>query len=128
MEPVSVCPECGAALSPNAPLGLCPWCLIHRGLEDETGTRIGPASADGDVLATLAATFGPIRRVLLRDTDPETGPGPLVRPSSPEMPTPDDRHGRYQLLGEIARGGIGAVLKGTSGGLAKSSGPRWKSS
>jgi serine/threonine-protein kinase len=63
-------------------------------------------------MATLAASFGPIRPVMLRDTDPETAPGPLVRPSSAEMPAPDVRHGRYQFLGEIARGGMGAVLKG----------------
>ena len=69
MEPASVCPECGATLPPNAPHGLCPRCLIHRGLEDETVSRIGPAPVDGGVLASLAATVGPIRRVLLRDTD-----------------------------------------------------------
>jgi serine/threonine-protein kinase len=74
---------------------------------------------DGGVLATLAATVGPIRRILLRDTDPETDPGPLVRPSSSEMPTPEDRHGRYQLLGEIARGGMGAVLKGRDTDLGR---------
>jgi serine/threonine-protein kinase len=86
--------------------------LVRRGLEDDTGTTVSPASVDAGVLATLSATFGPIRPVMLRDTDPETAPGPLVRPSSSEMPAPDDRQGRYQFLGEIARGGMGAVLKG----------------
>jgi serine/threonine-protein kinase len=92
---------------------------MHRGLEDETGTRIKPAPGDGGVLASLVATIGPIRRILLRDTDHETAPGPLVRPSSSEMPTPDDRHGRYQLVGEIARGGMGAVLKGRDTDLGR---------
>jgi serine/threonine-protein kinase len=86
--------------------------LIRRGLEDDMGTRVSPAPVDAGVLASLAASVGPIRPVMLRDTDPETAPGPLVRPSTAEMPAPDDRHGRYQLLGEIARGGMGAILKG----------------
>jgi serine/threonine-protein kinase len=86
--------------------------LIRRGLDDDTGTKLSPATVDAGVLATLAASFGPIRPIMLRDTDPETAPGPLVRPSSAEMPAADDRHGRYQLLGEIARGGMGAILKG----------------
>src|SRR5262249_51858562 len=32
--------------------------------------------------------------------------------SSPEMPAPADRSARLQLLGEIAHGGMGGVLKG----------------
>jgi serine/threonine protein kinase len=35
------------------------------------------------------------------------------------MPTPADRHGRYQLLSEIARGGMGAVLKGRDTDLGR---------
>ena len=85
MEPASVCPDCGATLPLNSPHGLCPRCLIHRGLENDTELRIGPAPADGGVLATLAASVGRIRRVLLRDTDPETGSAPMVRPSSSEI-------------------------------------------
>ena len=50
--------------------------------------------------------------VLLRDTETETGPGPIVKPSSPEMPAPGERPERYQLFGEIARGGMGAILRG----------------
>src|SRR2546422_365668 len=35
---------------------------------------------------------------------------PVVQPASPEMPrTASDR---YQLLGEVARGGMGVILKG----------------
>src|SRR4029079_19216851 len=40
----------------------------------------------------------------------------LTRPASPEMP---DAPGRYQLFGEIARGGMGAVLKGRDTDLGR---------
>ena len=65
-------------------------------------------------LGVLAATLGPVPRVLLRDTDPVTGPGRMVRPGSAEMPAPGTRSSadRLQLLGEVARGGMGAILKG----------------
>src|SRR5262249_41476476 len=38
-------------------------------------------------------------------------PSPVARPSSPEVPSPDARPARLQLFGEIARGGMGAILK-----------------
>ena len=54
-------------------------------------------------------------QTMLRDTDP----GPLVLPGSSEMPSGGDRAGRLQLLGEIARGGMGAVLKGRDTDLGR---------
>ncbi len=53
------------------------------------------------------------------DTEPVTGPGPMVRPSSAEMPGPTDRSCRLQLLGEVARGGMGAILKGRDTDLGR---------
>jgi serine/threonine protein kinase len=61
------------------------------------------------VLNTLAGSIGSVPRVLLRDTAPGEEPSPLVKPSSDEMP---EGPVRLQLFGEIARGGMGAVLKG----------------
>ena len=65
----------------------------------------------------LEASVGPVPRVLLRDTEP----GPRPRSSGPARTrSPRLRlAGRYQLLGEIARGGMGAVLKGRDTDLGR---------
>jgi tetratricopeptide (TPR) repeat protein len=74
----------------------------------------GPPS----VLETLAQSLGPVPRVLLRDTDP-AAESPVNRPGSLEMPSPEERAARLRLLGEIARGGMGAVLKGRDEDLGR---------
>lgn len=62
------------------------------------------------VLKMLGRTLDSVPRVALRD---ESGPGadPIVQPHSPEIPK-SNSDSRYQLQGEIARGGMGAILKG----------------
>ncbi len=118
------CPECGAERS----AGICPRCLIRLGidgagssrssrsfLDDPTGLIDGETPAVG-VLETIAASIGPVPRVLLRDTGPGEQPGPIVRPQSPD----DDDHSiRYRIDGEIARGGMGAILKGRDPDLGR---------
>jgi serine/threonine-protein kinase len=77
------------------------------------------ASNAKSVLESLARSIGPIPRILLSDTDPGDLDTALVKPSSPEMPAPAERGDRYVLFGEIARGGMGAVLKGRDADLGR---------
>ena len=68
----------------------------------------GLAAASG-VLTTLDQSIGPVPRVLLRDAPSEVR---LVVPGSREMPDLSGCSVRYQLVGEVARGGMGAILEG----------------
>jgi WD40 repeat protein/serine/threonine protein kinase len=68
------------------------------------------SSSEMAVSASSLKTQLAASRVVLRESDVE-GPDPISRPSSSEMPK-SFAETRYQLQGEIARGGMGAILKG----------------
>ena len=98
-------------------IGGCPAC--QRALDRLVGSLPGrwlpvPDGAEGDATVTHAAavSLGVMPRVLTSAIEPDDLPRPVAPPGSPETPTAADGPARLHLLGEIARGGMGAVLKG----------------
>jgi serine/threonine-protein kinase len=127
MNEPNLCRACGNPRPADAPAGLCPICMLRAGWADGTATgarqdhdvTVSLAPASSSVLADVAATLGGLPRILLRDTDLSEEPSPLVQPGSSEMPTPAERPERYQLFGEIAHGGMGAVLRGRDSDIGR---------
>ena len=68
------------------------------------------------VLGMFKDVLGDVPSIALREAEEQEEQ--IQRPSSPEIPaTPAD--GRYQLQGEIARGGMGVVIKGRDTDLGR---------
>src|SRR5262245_23539683 len=130
------CRRCGAPIPRHAPRGACPACLLgdamgagDPGPAQASSSLSVPSygngettavdrtdagslrSAGSNTLTILSRAYGEMPRVLLRDPagSPET---PVPAPPSAGEAPPATLTGRYHLYGEIARGGMGAVLKG----------------
>ena len=72
--------------------------------------EVGLAAAFGKNPGPPRSSLGHIRPVLLKEAEGESSL--VVKPTSDAMPSQDQAGDRYQLSGEIARGGMGAVLRG----------------
>src|SRR5262245_7876540 len=77
------CPSCGAEVPSGAPDGLCARCLLASGLAESVG----------------------------HDPVPSVDLTPLLNRSAPPEAVAFFAIGDYELIEEIARGGIGVVFK-----------------
>jgi eukaryotic-like serine/threonine-protein kinase len=105
-------------------IGGCPAC--QRALDRIVGSLPGrwlpdADGARGDSLLTRAATesLDMIPGVLVSALEPGAPNGPVVRQVAPGMPKAADATVRLHLFGEIARGGMGAILKGRDVALGR---------
>jgi len=75
--------------------------------------------AGHSVLQFLERKTGEAPRITLREEDSAAVSSPIIDPSSREKHSLPQGRGNYQFMGEIARGGMGVVLKGHDSDLGR---------
>jgi serine/threonine-protein kinase len=120
----TTCPNCGSDLPAGFPHDLCARCLRGDRLDAsppgparEGGTAVVavPSETVSGLLESIAGRAGSVPCILLRDTDTPFEP-PLVKPGHENAA---EGSIRFRIDGEIARGGMGSVLKGRDPDLGR---------
>ncbi len=78
-----------------------------------------PANDRRSVLDLLGTRHGTVSKVLLPDSGSEHGGSPIVAPSSAHAKVKPSGRDKYRIVGEIARGGMGVILKGHDADLGR---------
>lgn len=118
----NTCPDCGSQLSSSLPFDLCPLCMLRLGValsaapERQSGSErssdleSGASRRNGisDHRPSESDRNGAIARIAVAHL---SDPAPPVSTDSPQIPILPEST-RYQLIGEVARGGMGAIFEG----------------